>query len=91
MSYPVAGGVKEFQPAGYDVDHALVPHGISVILNTPAVVRFTAPADPGRHLRAAEALGGEIDGGYVRWNFFTDTTVTVDGEVWEDGGRLVVS
>ena len=36
-------------------------------------------------------LGGEIDGGYVRWNFFTDTTVTVDGEVWVDGGRLVVS
>ena len=46
MSYPVAGRVKDFHPAGYDVDHALVPHGISVILNPPAVVRFTAPADP---------------------------------------------
>jgi hydroxyacid-oxoacid transhydrogenase len=62
MSYPVAGRVKDFHPAGYDVDHALVPHGISVILNTPAVVRFTAPADPGRHVRAAQALGAEIDG-----------------------------
>ncbi|MEQ8791253.1 MAG: hydroxyacid-oxoacid transhydrogenase [Pirellulaceae bacterium] len=60
MSYPVAGMVRDFRPAGYVVDHALVPHGISVILNTPAVVRFTAPADPGRHLRAAQALGADM-------------------------------
>ena len=59
MSYPVAGMVKAFRPAGYDVAHALIPHGISVVLNTPAVVRFTAQADPGRHLRAAQALGAD--------------------------------
>ena len=34
-------------------------------------------------------LGGTVTGGYVRWNFFTDTTVTVDGAVWVRGGRLV--
>lgn len=34
-------------------------------------------------------LGGEVGGGYVRWNFFADTTVTVDGEVWVRGGKLV--
>jgi len=34
-------------------------------------------------------FGGEVGGGYVRWNFFTDTTVTVDGDVWVDDGRLV--
>jgi len=34
-------------------------------------------------------LGGRVGGGYVRWNFFTDATVTVGGEVWVDGGRLV--
>ena len=28
-------------------------------------------------------LGGNVGGGYVRWNFFTDTTVTIDGEVWK--------
>ena len=34
-------------------------------------------------------LGGNVTGGYVRWNFFTDATVTVDGEVWVRDGRLV--
>ena len=60
MSYPIAGMVKDFYPDGYDVDHPIVPHGISVILNTAAVVRFTSPADPQRHLTAAKALGANI-------------------------------
>ena len=34
-------------------------------------------------------LGGTVTGGYVRWNFFTDTTVTVGGEVWVRDGQLV--
>ncbi|RPI85345.1 MAG: iron-containing alcohol dehydrogenase, partial [Planctomycetaceae bacterium] len=60
MSYPVAGLVKSYQAPGFRVDHPLIPHGISVILNTPAVVRFTGPAQPDRHLRAAQALGADI-------------------------------
>lgn len=60
MSYPVAGMVKSFRPVGYNVDHPIVPHGISVILHTPAVCRFTAPASPLRHLTAAKALGADI-------------------------------
>ncbi len=60
MAYPVAGMVKDFHPAGFGSDHPMVPHGMSVILNTPAVVRFTAPASPERHLRAAAALGGNV-------------------------------
>jgi hydroxyacid-oxoacid transhydrogenase len=62
MSYPVAGMVKDYRPPGYHVDHPLVPHGVSVILHTPAVVRFTASAARERHLRAAQALGADIDG-----------------------------
>jgi hydroxyacid-oxoacid transhydrogenase len=62
MSYPVSGHVQTYHAPGYDVPHALVPHGFSVILNAPAVFRFTAPANPARHLEAAEALGADVTG-----------------------------
>ena len=62
MSYPVSGMVRNFQPAGYPTDVPIVPHGISVILNAPAVFRFTAQANPERHLRAASLLGVDTDG-----------------------------
>ncbi len=61
MSYPVAGMVRDYIPPGYVTDHPMVPHGMSVILNAPAVVRFTAPACPERHLQVAAALGANID------------------------------
>jgi hydroxyacid-oxoacid transhydrogenase len=62
MSYAVAGLVKDFRAAGYDaVDHALIPHGVSVIVNAPAVFRYTAQASPDRHLKAAEILGAKVE------------------------------
>ncbi len=33
-------------------------------------------------------LGGKVTGGYVRWNFFTDATVVVNGETWVENGKL---
>ncbi len=62
MAYPVAGMVKSYIPAGYKVDHPLVPHGMAVIVNAPAVFRFTAPTNPQLHLEAARLMGVDTRG-----------------------------
>ena len=49
-------------PDGYGSDHPLVPHGMAVVLNAPAVFRFTAPTNPQLHLRAANLMGIDTDG-----------------------------
>ena len=62
MSYPVSGMVKGrgYRQSGYPDEPEMIPHGFSVILNAPAVFRFTAQACPQRHLDAAAALGVDI-------------------------------
>ena len=65
MSYPVSGMVRDFVPEGYRQDHPIIPHGMSVILNTPAVVRFTAPVNPELHLQAAGLMGADTDGAHI--------------------------
>jgi len=57
MSYPVSGMVRDYVPEGYPPGHPLVPHGMAVVLNAPAVFRFTAPANPQLHLYAAKLMG----------------------------------
>ena len=56
-AYPIAGGGHEHHASGYPA--GFIPHGQSVIVTAPAAFRFTYPAAPERHRRAAELLGGE--------------------------------
>jgi hydroxyacid-oxoacid transhydrogenase len=60
MSYPVSGMVRDYVPEGYISDHPIIPHGMSVILNAPAVFRFTAQANPERHIYAAQLMGKDV-------------------------------
>ena len=40
----------------------MIPHGMSVILHSPAVFRFTAPTNPALHLCAARLMGVDTRG-----------------------------
>ena len=62
MSYPVSGMVRDYVPEGYPPSHPLVPHGMAVVLNAPAVFRFTASANPEQHLQAARLMGTDVSG-----------------------------
>jgi len=74
MSYAVAGLVKDYSPEGWPTDHKMVPHGISVIVNSPAVFRKTGPACAERHWEAAAAMGADL----------TDTNVEDGGDILAD-------
>ena len=63
MSYPVSGMVRDYVPEGYPPGKPIVPHGMSVVLNAPAALRFTGPARPERHLEAARLMGVEVGSG----------------------------
>ena len=55
-AYPIAGLRHEYRPAGYPDDHGFVPHGLSVIVTSPAAFAFTYEAAPERHEHVAALL-----------------------------------
>ncbi|MBM4002320.1 MAG: iron-containing alcohol dehydrogenase [Planctomycetes bacterium] len=57
MSYPIASLVRDYLPRDYQVDHPMVPHGVSVILTAPAVFEFLAPRDTARHAQVLRWIG----------------------------------
>ena len=62
LAYPIAGLVRDYVPSGYRTRHAMVPHGMAVILTAPAAFRFTYATAPDRHLRAAALMGAPVEG-----------------------------
>ncbi|GBE79611.1 alcohol dehydrogenase [Sparassis latifolia] len=61
ISYPISGLNKQgpkYKFTGYNVDHPIIPHGISVALPAPAVFQFTAPSSPSRHREALAIFHG---------------------------------
>jgi alcohol dehydrogenase class IV len=68
-SEPVAVTLESLHTHGIDavlfdqvraVKQPLVPHGMAVVLDAPAVFKFTASADPELHLYAAKLMGKDV-------------------------------
>ena len=61
MSYPVSGMVRDYVPLGYEhIGRPIIPHGMSVILNSPAVFRFNGSSRPKAHKYAAGLMGVDM-------------------------------
>ena len=61
MSYGVTHLMHDVTTRDYAVASPFIPHGISVIVNAPAIFRYTAEATPQRHLAAARYLGADCE------------------------------
>lgn len=62
MSYGVTHLMNDITSKDYKVPSPFVPHGISVIVCAPSIFRYTAEAQPERHLQAASMLGADSVG-----------------------------
>lgn len=59
MSYGVTHLMHDITTEGYPVASPFIPHGISVVVNAPAIFKYLAEGAPARHLEAAQFLGAD--------------------------------
>ena len=60
MSYGITHLMNDITTGGYIEPSPFIPHGISVVVNAPAVFKFLAEGAPARHFEGAEFLGSDI-------------------------------
>ena len=60
MSYGITHLMKDITTKDYAVKAPFIPHGISVIVNAPAIFRYTAEGAPERHLEGADFLLADV-------------------------------
>ena len=62
MSYGITHLMQDITTDGYAMSSPFVPHGISVVVNAPAIFCYTAEATPARHLEGARFLSADDRG-----------------------------
>jgi len=62
MSYGVTHLMSDISTEGYPIASPFVPHGISVVVNAPAIFQYTAQASQERHMQGAKCLGADAKG-----------------------------
>lgn len=62
MSYGVTHLMHDITTRDYAVKSPFIPHGISVVVNAPAIFRYLSEGAPERHLEALGFMGADIAG-----------------------------
>ena len=62
MSYGVTHLMQDITTKDYAVPSPFVPHGISVVVSAPSIFKYTAEAQPARHMEAANFLAADSQG-----------------------------
>ncbi len=62
MSYGVTHLMNDITSKDYQVASPFIPHGISVVVSAPSIFKYTAEAQPERHMEGAAYLGADVKG-----------------------------
>jgi len=65
MSYGITHLMSDITTDGYPIASPFIPHGISVVINAPAIFNYTAEATQQRHMQGAHCLGADAKGATV--------------------------